>query len=393
MQRNLQSQAIMKQFAVATGLLTTGQQHEFNKPRRYLWTDAFAVCNYLTFYHKTGESGFLRQAESLVNQVHETLGRHRSDGVQRGWLSALDDDQARLHPTRGGLRIGKKFNERQLGEPPNASLEWEQDGQYFHYLTKWMHALDCLSRATGDGRYNDWAFELARVAHSAFVYTLPGGGQQRMYWKMSVDLSRPLVASMGQHDPLDGLVTYLQLGATRKQFNDWPQNQSLNKEIAEMSALATGQRWASSDPLGIGGLLTDAYKLVYLVGRYQPQGAQRVEHLMQDIVDSLHEFSAHSPLTYQAEHRLAFRELGLAIGLQVIGRIQQHIEKYPQNYAHFSLLESLLDELSCFVPLHYSIENFWLDPAHQGVNSWQQHADIINVMLATSIEPEGYLQL
>ena len=35
-----------------------------------------------------------------------------------------------------------------------------------------------------------------------------------MYWKMSIDLSRPLVASMGQHDPLDGFVTCAELDAT-----------------------------------------------------------------------------------------------------------------------------------------------------------------------------------
>jgi hypothetical protein len=29
-----------------------------------------------------------------------------------------------------------------------------------------------------------------------------------MHWKMSVDLSRPAVASMGNLDPYDGLVTY-----------------------------------------------------------------------------------------------------------------------------------------------------------------------------------------
>jgi hypothetical protein len=31
-----------------------------------------------------------------------------------------------------------------------------------------------------------------------------------IYWKMSIDLSRALVPSMGQHDPLDGFVTYVQ---------------------------------------------------------------------------------------------------------------------------------------------------------------------------------------
>ena len=40
--------------------------------------------------------------------------------------------------------------------------------------------------------------------------------RKRMYWKLSIDLSRPLVASMGQHDPLDGLVTCAQLEATAR---------------------------------------------------------------------------------------------------------------------------------------------------------------------------------
>lgn len=32
-------------------------------------------------------------------------------------------------------------------------------------------------------------------------------GTSRMCWKMSIDLSRPLVSSMGNLDPYDGLVT------------------------------------------------------------------------------------------------------------------------------------------------------------------------------------------
>ena len=32
--------------------------------RRYLWTDAFGVCNYLNLYYKTGEQPFLRQVRA-----------------------------------------------------------------------------------------------------------------------------------------------------------------------------------------------------------------------------------------------------------------------------------------------------------------------------------------
>lgn len=77
-----------------------------------------------------------------------------------------------------------------------------------------MHALDQAARRTGQARFNLWAREHAETAHRAFVSERPGRGGRRMAWKMSTDLSRPLVASTGQHDPLDGYVTCVQLRAT-----------------------------------------------------------------------------------------------------------------------------------------------------------------------------------
>ncbi|MDH5515609.1 MAG: hypothetical protein OEY45_10670, partial [Gammaproteobacteria bacterium] len=184
MQQAISPRSIMLDYAAASGLSDSSRE-----PRRYLWTDAFAVCNYLELYRQSGETSFLQLALKLVDQVHRTLGQHRKDSIHSGWLSGLDDVQARLHPTRGGLRIGKRLDERQPGEPVNESLEWDRDGQYFHYLTKWMHALNCVSRDTGMGIYNRWAMELARVTHAAFSYTPSTGGTRRMYWKMSIDLS------------------------------------------------------------------------------------------------------------------------------------------------------------------------------------------------------------
>ncbi len=63
-----------------------------------------------------------------------------------------------------------------------------------------MHALSRLSRVTGEKIYNQWAIELAQTAHVRFTYISPPDGRKRMYWKMSIDLSRPLVTAMGQHD-------------------------------------------------------------------------------------------------------------------------------------------------------------------------------------------------
>ncbi|MGE5831837.1 MAG: hypothetical protein ACM3X8_02870, partial [Methanomicrobiales archaeon] len=205
-----QARAIMLDFARLTGLDPEGRG-----PGRYLWTDAFAVCNYVGLWQATGDEGLRDLGLRLVDQVHHTLGRHRGDDPRTGWLSGLGEEDGESHPTIGGLRIGKKLPERALGEPPDERLEWDQDGQYFHYLTKWMHALVIAGRATGDPVFLRWAAELARTAYAGFIHRPRSGGPDRMYWKMSIDLSRPLVASMGQHDPLDGLVTFCEIQVAR----------------------------------------------------------------------------------------------------------------------------------------------------------------------------------
>ena len=102
----------LRDFAAATGL--SGNAHE---PRRYLWTDAFAVCNFLELYRQTGEDIYLETALKLVAQVHFVLGRYSHGDVRKGWISGLDEQAGYEHPTCGGLRIGKKLPERKLDEP------------------------------------------------------------------------------------------------------------------------------------------------------------------------------------------------------------------------------------------------------------------------------------
>ncbi|KAL1738280.1 hypothetical protein HDZ31DRAFT_20229, partial [Schizophyllum fasciatum] len=224
-----QADSLMHAFISRTGL-----EPPSRAPRRYLWTDAFAVCNLITLHrhlpsqphpgerapspeHLDARTDYLSLARRLVDQVHNTLGRHRPDDTlaRQGWLSGLTDEEGAAHPTKGGLRIGKPLPERQEGAPGDPELEWEEDGQYFHYLTKWMHALAALARATGEAHYLVWAIELAKVAHARFVHS----SGTRMYWKMGVDLSQPTVRSMGQHDALDALVTYSELSAGAREAN------------------------------------------------------------------------------------------------------------------------------------------------------------------------------
>jgi len=42
---------------------------------RYLWTDSFGVCNFLTLFCETKEERYLLQADSLINSVHNVLGK------------------------------------------------------------------------------------------------------------------------------------------------------------------------------------------------------------------------------------------------------------------------------------------------------------------------------
>ena len=385
MQQNANLHSIMKTFANSTGL-----SNDSPEPRRYLWTDAFAVCNYLELYRQTGDEQDLQLALKLVDQVHLTLGKHHKDSKQRGWLSGLDEEQARLHPTIAGLRIGKQLNERQANEAYDDQLEWDRDGQYFHYLTKWMFALNRVSQVTGKSIYNQWALELARAAHTAFTYTPASGGLKRMYWKMSIDLSRAQVPSMGQHDPLDGLITYQQLEATAKGFPETPAGLSLKTEIEELEVMCAGGSWATEDPLGIGGLLTDAYRLAQLIDTFHLHETSRLEFLLHDIEISLQAFVSNNQLNLPAEYRLAFRELGLAIGLHTIGRMQKTIEQHPENFTNTDRLNATLSKLTRFHRINEFIESFWLDPEHQSVNSWLEHADINNVMLATCLGPDSY---
>jgi hypothetical protein len=136
---------LMSGFASRTGLYPESQKEQ----RRYLWTDAFAVCNFIDLFVRTGNKFYRQCATDLIVQVHHRLGRYRADDSRHGWISGLDEAAGKRHPTMGGLRIGKPLRERQASESVDERLEWDRDGQYFHYLTKWMHALCRAALITG----------------------------------------------------------------------------------------------------------------------------------------------------------------------------------------------------------------------------------------------------
>jgi hypothetical protein len=375
---------VMASFAERTGL-TGGAA-----PRRYLWTDAFAVCNFLGLARRTGDRIYLDLALRLIDQVHRVLGRHRLDDKRSGWISGLGEREGARHPTRGGLRIGKPLRERRADEPLDERREWDRDGQYFHYLTKWMHALARAGRETSDARQVRWGLELAETAYDRFTSAAEPGGRRRMVWKMSIDLSRPLVEDMGQHDPLDGLVSFLELRAAAEGSNETVPP-DLDGEVASLAAMCKGARLASADPLGIGGLLTAAHTLARLtaagVTGYGDLLASLVEQSLPGLENQL---AKGGVLSMPRDYRLAFRELGLSIGLRAAARMQDLLAASPAAFDSVPDLGPRLERVLRHAPLIQLIETFWLDPANRRGASWKEHEDINSVMLATSLAPEGY---
>ncbi len=374
---------IMIEFAEMSGLSPAGPF-----PQRYLWTDAFAVCNFLDLYRRTRNEHYMHHALLLVDQVHTVLGRHRTDDTRTGWISGLDEQEGARHPTTGGLRIGKEMNERRPEEPFDERFEWDRDGQYYHYLTQWMHALDCVNLVTDDSTFNRWAIELAKTAHAKFAYLSPRGREKRLYWKMSIDLLYPLVSSMGHHDPLDGLITYSELQATAGKYPG--RSPDLSAEIADMGLICEGKNWTTDDPLGIGGLLSGSYKMAQLIVADRFIRPDLLVTVLDDSLTGLDYFATKSSLSLEADYRLAFRELGLSIGLQAIERLQGLLKLYPGVFKNNPRVHSTIRSLMRYARLSELINAFWLESKNRESAGWTDHRNINMVMLATSLSPDGY---
>jgi hypothetical protein len=254
-----------------------------------------------------------------------------------------------------------------------------------------MHALDQVSTATGDPRFNLWARELAEVAHATFARADGGRAGRRMVWKMSTDLSRPLVASMGQHDPLDGLITCTQLETTAALRSSAAQGPDLQRAIADFAAMTDGTDLRTEDPLGLGGLLADAYRVAQLMARGAFEGGILLKRLLAVAQEGLVHYSQHGDWQQPASRRLAFRELGLAVGLAAIEQLQKDTDDGRSRAFVSDELRARVHALGSHVGLRAAIVSSWLDPEHQRERTWSEHRDINEVMLATSLVPDGFL--
>jgi hypothetical protein len=381
---------LMVEFAKRTGLIS-----EISSPRRYLWTDAFAVCNFLELFACTGELRYQEYAIRLINQVHQVLGRYREGDVRHGWISGLDEENGRLHPTIGGLRIGKPLKERQNAEPFDERLEWDRDGQYFHYLTKWMHALCQTAIIANKSEYARWAAELASATFKGFgcASKSGGGGLVGIYWKMSTDLSRPLVSAMGIHDLLDGFITFREVQNAMSEMSVTSEANNITAAIESLSPLCEGRNWVTDDPLGLGGLLFDAWRLCQLFDRNSRANVDFLEALLDDCSYGLTNFVGAGHLTRAISNRLAFRELGLAIGLKAVSAIAHRVTEHRSHFENRSDLRRAINLLQRHASIGDEIVGEWQPHAEHRRESWRAHQDINEVMLATALIPNTFLSI
>ena len=82
-------------------------------------------------------------------------------------------------------------------------------------------------------------------------------------------------------------------------------------------------------------------------------------------LEGLHSYARSGELQAPAHYRLAFRELGLAIGLHAVQRMSHPLVLGPGSLSPTARRQ--LKELSHYVPLASRIESFWRQPAQRRV--------------------------
>jgi hypothetical protein len=88
---------------------------------------------------------------------------------------------------------------------------------------------------------------------------------------------------------------------------------------------------------------------------------------------------------------LAFRELGLAIGLRALPMVACRISR--NGIASRPVSHQTINVLLRYELLSQEIINTWLPYAQDRNENWRAHEDINDVMLATALIPDMFLSI
>ncbi len=139
--------------------------------------------------------------------------------------------------------------------------------------------------------------------------------------------------------------------------------------------------------------MSDAFKVAQLIINEDFEQSDLLEILLGSSLQGLESYARKNPLELPADYRLAFRELGLSIGLRAVEKLQELIKQNPDVFDKTHRLPSRIESLMRYVQLIEKIEGFWLERTNTESKSWAAHRDINMVMLATSLAADGYRTL
>src|SRR5207248_10378892 len=108
-----------------------------------------------------------------------------------------------------------------------------------------------------EAAYAQWAVELGERAFAGFARGSRSGEVVGLCWKMSTDLSRPLVPAMGAHDALDGFITFRQARHAQMRLGEGAAT-ARGGSIESLSLICRHRVWTTEDPLSLCRLLFDS---------------------------------------------------------------------------------------------------------------------------------------
>ena len=184
-----------------------------------------------------------------------------------------------------------------------------------------------------------------------------------------------------------------------KRFEDVPVWQHSRVLVKKVYAVSRGtllrKEFGLRDQIerSAGGLLSDAFRVaqLFVMGIVEGPGLLRV--ILDASLSGLKYPGRENFLHTPARFRLAFRELGLSIGLHALKRLDTLIVANRDAFRDDRDIAVFLKTHWKYMSIGERIEACWLDGQHQASPAWKEHRDINMVMLATSLAPDGFLTL
>jgi hypothetical protein len=183
----------------------------------------------------------------------------------------------------------------------------------------------------------------------------------------------------------------MQLQTTASWLPDPASGPHVGDHATAFAAMLSGADLKTGDPLGIGGLLGDACRVEQLARQGASWPGRLLEDLLAAALAGLRYWVGQREVEAPAVRRLAFRELGLAIGLRAVDTMARACAAGTEHVGDGARAQ--LAALAPYVPLAGTLATFWSDPARHEASTWSEHRDINEVMLATALAPEGFLFL